>query len=117
MTKQRTKKEKVSQAEFGEEQHGNPYKSERIDMEDGRICIKYPIWITKDRLALLDKICITLEEPHRHYLAQALYEKIDSDLHTPEFLGKAFCDNLLEEWNVYQDEVNDYRIFQYSTKK
>lgn len=99
------------------EVQSNPYKSERIDLEYGQISIKYPIRMTKDRLALMDRICDTLNQPPRIYLAQALYEKIDSDLHAPEFLGKAFCDNLLEEWDVYKDERNDYRLFGYVTKK
>jgi hypothetical protein len=34
----------------------------------------------------------------QHYLEQALYEKIESDLHNPQEIGQAFCDNILEYW-------------------
>lgn len=99
------------------DEEGNPYKSERIDMESGLIALKYPVHITKDRLAILDKICETLELPNVGlYIAQALYEKMDSDLHSPETLGKAFCDNLLREWETNVDR-NDYLVLRYSTQK
>ncbi len=85
-------------------------------MEDGRICIKYPIWITKDRLRILESLCETMGHHLDQYLRQALYEKIDSDLHSPQVVGQTFCDNLLNEWNTNND-TNDYRIFQNSTQK
>ncbi len=78
-------KKSKSKRETEEEQHNNPYKSERIDMEYGEVSIKYPIRLTKDRLLLMDKICETLNERPDVYLAQALYEKIDSDLHARSF--------------------------------
>ncbi len=107
---------KRTKKEPGEEEHSNPYKSERIDMEYGQVSIKYPVRLTKDRLLLMDKICETLNERPDMYLAQALYEKIDSDLHNPQELRKAFCDNLLEEWDTNND-TNDHRVLRNSTQK
>jgi hypothetical protein len=65
----------------------------------------------------MDKICETLGERPDVYLAQALYEKIDSDLHDPTEVGMAFCDNLLKEWNMYKGEKdgNEHRLLRYST--
>lgn len=93
---------------------GGAYRHERIEMEDGRICIKYPIHITKDRLMLIERICDTMDTNLDIYLKQALYEKIDSDLHSPQVVGQAFCNSTLEQWNKNND-TNDYRVFQYST--
>ncbi len=84
MTKRKVKVEAIDKKN---EIECKPWKSEQWDIEDGRISIKYPIHLTKDRLNLLYRICNTLEQPPGLYLAQVLYEKIDSDLHSPQFLG------------------------------
>lgn len=112
MTKRVRTGTKKTPLDLVSEVQSNPYKSERIDMEDGLVSIKYPIRLTKDRLELMDRICETLGEHPDIYIAQALYEKIDSDLHSPTELGMAFCDNLLKQWNTYKDERdgNDYRL-------
>lgn len=91
------------------------YKHERIELDKDRVSIKNPIHISKDRLRILDKIVETMDTHLDIYLRQALYEKIDSDLHSPEIVVKAFCDNLLEQWNTNND-TNDYRILQNSTR-
>ncbi len=99
------------------EQHtSSAYKSERIDLDYGLVSIKYPIRLTKDRLHLMDKICETLNERPDVYLAQALFEKIDSDLHNPQELGGAFCLTLLKEWNMNND-TNDHRVLRNNTQK
>lgn len=104
-------KQKQKQEEPG------PWTTERIDMEMGSIIVKAPITINKDRLVLLDRICDVLEQPLASYLAQALYDKIDSDLHSPEFIGKAFCDSWLPLWDMYKEEAPDRRLLQFSTRK
>jgi hypothetical protein len=123
MSKQKQSKQKEKRGPLGTPQdfinkvYENPYKSERIDMENGLIALKYPIRITKDRLAILEKICETMEVPNVGvYIAQALYEKMDSDLHNPMELGKAFCDSLLREWEVNNDK-NNHTVLLCSTQK
>lgn len=93
-----------------------PYETERFDAECGTIVIKYPIHINKSRLALMDQICVTLNQAPQSYLAQALYEKIDSDLNNKTELGRAFCDNLLEDWNINNEE-NNHNVLKYSMEK
>lgn len=113
----KTKKKPQDLELVNEVQQSNPYKIERIDMGNGLVSIKYPIRLTKDRLELMDRICEMLGERPDIYLAQALYEKIDSGLHNPTELGIAFCDNILKDWNMYKEERdgNDYRLVRYST--
>jgi hypothetical protein len=96
--------------------HDRVYVPERIEMEeDGgvTICIKYPIHINRSRLALLERICETMNTHLSAYIRQALYEKIDSDLHNPTEVGQAFCDNALESWNNNND-TQDYQVLQRS---
>ena len=99
------------------EEKPTPWSTDRIDMEMGSIIVKAPITINKDRLLLLDRICDILEQPLASYLAQALYDKLDSDLHSPEFIGKAFCDGWLPLWDMYKEEAPDSRLLRYSTRK
>lgn len=107
--------EKKKQQEL-EKPRANPYVWDRVDMEDGRIALIFPIHISKDRLRILDRICDVTNNPAPTYLKQALYEKIDSDLHSAQTVGQAFCESLLEEWEINND-TNDHRVFQNSTQK
>lgn len=110
-------KQKQKQKEPINDLRPSPWTTERIDMDMGFIIIKAPISINKDRMVLLDRVCDILDQPLAHYLAQALYDKIDSDLHSPEFIGKVFCDSWLPLWDTYKEEAPDSRLLKFSTRK
>ena len=91
------------------------WSSEQVETHENNYSIKFPIHIHKDRLEILYSICRTTDTFPQHYLEQALYEKIDSDLHNPQEIGQAFCDNILEYWKS-NNNTNDRRALQHHTR-
>ena len=108
-----SKSRSIKKAE--KEEKPSPWSSEQVETHENNYSIKFPIHIHKDRLEILYSICRTTDTFPQHYLEQALYEKIDSDLHNPQEIGQAFCDNILEYWKS-NNNTNDRGSLQHHTR-
>ena len=97
------------------EEKPTPWSSEQVEITENLYSIKFPVHIHKDRLDIFYSICRTMDIFPQHYLEQALYEKIESDLHNPQEIGQAFCDNILEYWKS-NNNTNDRRVLQHHTR-
>ena len=81
-----------------EQERAKPFRMEITDVGNDIFSVKCPILISKDRLELLKKICDITGDDLKHYIEEALFQRVQIDLENPSQFGQDVCETLLKQW-------------------